>query len=100
MLSDMAQPMAVLVDGDTIGAKQAASILGITTKHGNPVVRRTYLDAHRASVWHDEIGYRIMHAGTGKNAADVLLAIDAMRLLHAKTAMRFSIATSMVISPI
>jgi len=28
-VSDMAQPLAVLVDGDNIGGKNAASILGI-----------------------------------------------------------------------
>lgn len=93
-VSDMTQPVAVLVDGDNIGGKNAASILGIAMKHGDPVVVRAYLDAHRASDWHGAIGYRLMHAGTGKNAADVLLAIDAMDLVHAKTAMRFIIATS------
>lgn len=93
-VSDMAQPLAVLVDGDNIGGKNAASILGIAMQHGDPVVVRAYLDVHRASDWHGASGYRLMHAGTGKNAADVLLAIDAMDLVHAKTAMRFIIATS------
>jgi len=82
----MTQPVAVLVDGD--------NILGIAMKHGDPVVVRAYLDAQRGSDWHGAIGYRLMHAGSGKNAADLLLAIDAMDLCHARTATRFIIATS------
>jgi uncharacterized protein (TIGR00288 family) len=90
----MTQPVAVLVDGDNISGKNAASILGIAMKHGDPVVVRAYLDAQRSSDWHAAIGYRLMHAGTGKNATDILLAIDAMDLVHAKAAMHFIIATS------
>ena len=63
-------------------------------KHGDPIVVRAYLDAQRASDWHGAIGYRLIHAGSGKNAADILLAIDAMDLVHSRTAMRFIIATS------
>jgi uncharacterized LabA/DUF88 family protein len=91
---DMTQPVAVLVDGDNISGKNAAAILGIATEHGDPIVVRAYLDAQRASDWHGAIGYRLVHAGSGKNASDILLAIDAMDLVHAKTAMRFIIASS------
>jgi uncharacterized protein (TIGR00288 family) len=93
-VSDMTQPVAVLVDGDNISGKNAAAILGIAKEHGDPIVVRAYLDAQRASDWHGAIGYRLLHAGSGKNASDILLAIDAMDLVHAKTAMRFIIATS------
>lgn len=93
-VSDMTQPVAVLVDGDNISGKNAASILGIAMKHGDPVVVRAYLDAQRASDWHGAIGYRLIHAGSGKNATDILLAIDAMDLVHSKAAMCFIIATS------
>ena len=90
----MTQPVAVLVDGDNISGKNAAAILGIAMKHGDPVVVRAYLDAQRASDWHGAIGYRLVHAGSGKNASDILLAIDAMDLVHAKTTTKFIIATS------
>ena len=93
-VSNMTQPVAVLVDGDNISGKSAASILGIATEHGDPMVVRAYLDAQRASDWHGAIGYRLIHAGSGKNAADILLAIDAMDLVHSRAAMRFIIATS------
>lgn len=90
----MTQPVAVLVDGDNISGKNGAAILGISKEHGDPIVVRAYLDAQRASDWHGAIGYRLVHAGSGKNASDILLAIDAMDLVHAKTAMRFIIASS------
>jgi uncharacterized LabA/DUF88 family protein len=93
-MSDMTRPVAVLVDGDNISGKNAAPILGIAMKHGDPIVVRAYLDAQQASCWHGAIGYRLIHAGSGKNATDVLLTIDAMDLVHAKTAMHFVIATS------
>lgn len=91
---DMAQPVAVLVDGDNIGGKNAATILGIASKHGNPAVVRAYLDAQRASDWHGAIGYRLLHAGSGKNATDILLAIDAVELSYARGIKSFIIATS------
>ncbi len=90
----MVQPVAVLVDGDNIGGKNAAAILGIAREHGEPVVVRVYLDAKRASDWDNTIGYRLIHAGCGKNATDILLAIDAMDLVHARGVRRFVIATS------
>ena len=93
-VSNMTQPVAVLVDGDNISGKNAAFILGIAKEHGDPIVVRAYLDAQRASDWHGAIGYRLVHAGFGKNASDILLAIDAMDLVHAKTAMRFIVVSS------
>lgn len=90
----MAQPVAVLVDGDNISGKNAGAILGIAMKHGDAMVVRVYLDAQRASEWHDAIGYRLLHAGTGKNATDILLAIDAVELVYTRTVKSFIIATS------
>lgn len=94
MVTNMTHPVAVLLDGDNISGKNAAAILGVAMKHGDPIVVRAYLDAQRASDWHGAIGYRLVHAGSGKNASDILLAIDAMDLVHAKTATLFIIASS------
>lgn len=91
---DMTQPVAVLVDGDNISGKHAAAILGIAAKHGDPSIVRAYLDAKLASDWHASIGYRLVHAGTGKNAADILLALDAMELILSRGMHCFIIATS------
>ncbi|WP_247651374.1 NYN domain-containing protein [Roseovarius autotrophicus] len=94
MVMDMAEPVALLVDGDNISGKHAASILGIAAKHGDPSVVRAYLDAKLASDWHASIGYRLVHAGSGKNAADILLALDAMELILSRGMKCFIIATS------
>lgn len=90
----MAQPVAVLVDGDNISGKHAAAILDVASKHGDPSVVRAYVDAQRASDWHASIGYRIVHAGSGKNAADILLALDAMELILSRGVNSFVIASS------
>lgn len=90
----MPQPVAVLVDGDNISGKHAASILSIAAKYGETSVVRAYLDAKLASDWHVSIGYRLVHAGTGKNAADILLALDAMELILSRGMKCFIIATS------
>jgi hypothetical protein len=91
---DLTQPVAVLVDGDNISGKHAAAILGIAAEQGDPSVVRAYLDAKLASDWHASIGYRLVHAGTGKNAADILLALDAMELILSRGMRCFIIATS------
>jgi hypothetical protein len=74
------QHVSVLVDGDNISGKHAAQIRSIAIERGDPSVLRVYTDAQRPSVWHGAIGYRMLHAGTGKNAADILLALGAMEL--------------------
>ena len=90
----MAQPVAVLVDGDNISGKHAAAILAVAAEYGDPSVVRAYLDAKLASDWHVSIGYRLVHAGSGKNAADILLALDAMELVLSREVRCFIIATS------
>lgn len=76
----MIKHMAVLVDGDNISATHAAQIDRITQHNGPAHIRRVYLDAKRASGWHDVSGFRVIHSGSGKNATDLLLSIDAMEL--------------------
>lgn len=90
----MAQVVSVLVDGDNISAKHARQILSVAAQHGEPGVVRVYTDAQRASDWHGVVGYRMLHAGTGKNAADILLALDAMELMLSKSMRYFVIASS------
>lgn len=90
----MVQPVAVLVDGDNISGKHAAAILNHAAKHGETSFIRSYLDAQKASDWHDVIGYRLIHAGSGKNAADILLALDAMELVLSRDTRCFILATS------
>ena len=90
----MPQSLAVLVDGDNISGRHGPRIVEIAGQHGNPVVVRVYTDARRSSDWHEALGYEMIHAGTGKNAADLLLAIDAMELAFSHGIDRFVVASS------
>lgn len=38
------------------------------------------MDARKVSEWHNALGYRVTHAGCGKNASDKLLAIDVLEM--------------------
>lgn len=90
----MPQATAILVDGDNLGGRHAAAILAIGRTLGDHIFVRAYLDARKTSDWHAAVGYRLVHAGCGKNASDVLLAIEAMDLAHLQGIRRFVIATS------
>lgn len=90
----MGQRLAVLVDGDNIAARHAARIQATAQKYGPAHVTRVYVNAQINSGWLAEPGFRIMHAGTGKNAGDLLLTIDAMELALSEEFDRFLIVSS------
>ncbi|MFZ3582542.1 NYN domain-containing protein [Loktanella sp. DJP18] len=71
----MTQRIAVLVDGDNLSAVHAAKIMAEARKLGRVDLARVYCNASLTTP-----GFRMIHAGCGKNAADVLLCIDAMEL--------------------
>jgi hypothetical protein len=76
----MVARVAVLVDGDNIGAQHARAILSLAKGLGCVDVARAFGDATRNPGWLSAEGFRFVHSGCGKNATDVLLAIDAMEL--------------------
>ena len=89
------ETVAVLVDGDNLSAKYAGQIALWSRDFGTVTVRRVYLDAQKTSDWQGgPQGFRLMHAGTGKNASDLLLALDAMELALREGVNRFVIASS------
>lgn len=89
------ETVAVLVDGDNLSAKYAGQIARRARALGTVTVRRVYLDAQKTSDWQGgPQGFRLMHAGTGKNASDLLLALDAMELALREGVKRFVIASS------
>lgn len=90
----MAANVAVLVDGENISGKFAQEILDLASRQGTPSIVRVYQDAQTQSEWHKAAGYRMIHAGTGKNAADLLLVIDAMEFALSKGIDQFLIASS------
>lgn len=88
------QRVAVLVDGDNISVSHASHIMTQAKTLGRVDIARVYAAATQSSGWATAAGYRIIHAGHGKNAADVLLCIEAMELALAYSLDRFVIASS------
>lgn len=90
----MADRIAVLVDGDNISAVHSEQVLAEAAMLGRVDVARVYVAANTNSTWLITPGYRAMHAGVGKNAADLLLCIDAMELALTGGLETFVIASS------
>ncbi len=72
--------VAVLVDGDNVSPAHSSRILTEAKKLGRVDIARVYCAGNCASGWLTASGYRLMHAGEGKNSTDLLLSIDAMEL--------------------
>ncbi|MFC3612421.1 NYN domain-containing protein [Lutimaribacter marinistellae] len=72
--------VAVLVDGDNLSPSLADDVLEYARTKGTLDLARVYLDAQRTCAWHDQSDFRLQHAGTGKNASDLLMAVEAMEL--------------------
>lgn len=84
----------VLVDGDNLAPSFAPQVLASAQGLGHPEILRAYADASRQPDWGAAQGFRVIHAGSGKNAADVLLCLDAMEYLADPTPARFVLASS------
>ena len=76
----MTDSVAVFVDGENISAKHASEIMRIAARYGPMNICRVYGNAVLLPRWAEVPGFRLMHSGTGKNAADMLLAIEALEL--------------------
>lgn len=87
-------PVAVLVDGDNVRASYAGEVLAQAKRLGRVDIARVYTDASHTQDWLKIPGYRLIHAGTGKNASDLLLAIDAIEINLTLTIETFVIASS------
>jgi hypothetical protein len=83
--------VAVLVDGDNVPSRHAAAVMAEASRLGRADVRRVYGDAAKFGEWD---GFRVMHAGGAKNAADMFLVVDAMALALSEGVEAFVIASS------
>ena len=70
--------VSVFVDGENISASHAPGILAAARSLGTVDLVRVYGDAGLLKVWEDVPEFRLIHSGIGKNAADLLLTVDAM----------------------
>lgn len=74
----MSVHVAVFVDGENINAEHAAAILKIAAGLGVSDILRVYGNAAAQPKWDGVPGFRFIHSGTGKNATDILLTVQAM----------------------
>jgi hypothetical protein len=72
-------PLALLVDGENLPRDMAKRVLETASNHGTPQVRRVYGNLNAISGWEDH-GFRLCPTRPGKNAADMLLCVEAMML--------------------
>ena len=90
----MTRRIAILVDGDNTSPVHAARIKDAAAAMGRVDLARVYGNAGQPSGWLTAPGFRMIHAGCGKNAADVLLCIEAMELALTGDWAGFVIASS------
>ncbi len=90
----MPSRVAALVDGDNISADHSSEILSVAMRFGRLDITRVYADACRSPKWSTDCRFRLVHAGCGKNASDILLVIDAMEIALTQEIEVFVVATS------
>ncbi len=86
--------VAILIDGDNLSPDLAGEITKKSENLGALTIRRVYGCAKTRPRWERAPGFRFIHAGSGKNAADVLLSLDALEVALGGLAETFVIASS------
>lgn len=86
--------VAVLVDGENLSATRAGHIIMGAAHFGSLTIRRVYGNAARLPQWDAAPGFHLIHSGSGKNATDLLLTVEAMALIHDRLADMLVIASS------
>ncbi len=77
-ISELQGRVALLIDGENISCTFAPDIQRLARKVGKPLVRKVYGNASACGGWESQTGFQFVHTGSGKNSADMKLAIDAM----------------------
>ncbi|WP_281825624.1 NYN domain-containing protein [Jannaschia rubra] len=93
-VTPLSGPVALFVDGDNLSPDHASRIAAFAARQGSADIRRVYGDVTRLGGWRDAPGFRTIQAGCGKNAADVLLCIDAMEVALTGRAATVIVASS------
>jgi uncharacterized protein (TIGR00288 family) len=86
--------VALLIDGENVSQAAAGQIIMRVLKFGELTIRRVYGDATKLPGWAAAPGFRLVHSGTGKNATDLLLTVEAMSLILTSQADVLAIASS------
>ena len=85
---------AIFVDGDNVPSKNASQIKALGTSKGQILTAKTYGNEKALSNWAACPDFHFIYSGTGKNASDLLLAIDATELTLRQSINTVIIATS------
>ncbi len=72
--------VAVLVDGENVSHIHSPEIFKTSAALGDLRLRRVYANVKLVPGWVAEPAVRVVHSETGKNSADMLLAIEAVDL--------------------
>ena len=94
MTSERPARVALLVDGENVSVDFAGKLIVGAVKEGTITIKRVYGHARRIPAWENAPGYRFVHSGEGKNAADLVLTIGALDIFHRALAEVFVIASS------
>lgn len=86
--------VALMVDGDNLSSDQAGRLMILAGREGEVVIRRVYGNAANLPGWCAAPGFHFRHAGPGKNAADLLLTVEAMEVMLLQRADVLVIASS------
>lgn len=86
--------VALLIDGENVSSAFAGRLIIETAGHGALTIKRAYGSAGKIPGWESAPGFAFHHAGPGKNAADIMLAVDAMGIFHKGLADIFVLASS------
>ncbi|MGR1581592.1 NYN domain-containing protein [Thalassobius sp. S69A] len=86
--------VALLIDGENINAGFAGKLIVEAGRLGALAVKRVYGNVRRIPGWEAAPGMRLIHAGDGKNAADLLLTVQAMQIFYEGKASVFVISSS------
>jgi hypothetical protein len=85
--------IALLVDGENMSPVHSHEVLAIARNFGDPTIRRVYGKSEHIGGW-DQEGFRLVPTRPGKNAADLLLTVEAMTLALRDGIRTIIIATS------
>ncbi|MDQ2089430.1 NYN domain-containing protein [Marimonas arenosa] len=93
--ADISRPrVALLIDGENISSALAGKLIVAAGKHGELIVKRVYGGAQRIPGWDAAPGIKLVHSGSGKNSADLLLTVDAIKLAERRGFDVFALASS------
>lgn len=70
--------LSVFVDAENISVTHAKAIIELARRHGTPDLIRAYGNACLLPEWDKMPGFQFIHSGSGKNATDMLICVDAM----------------------